>query len=142
MQHFHKCFTDYGKDSQALQNLPFPGGKVSYEKHKKRWISLTPFNRFLTNFHNNDRTVSDHLMHVTDDLENVCQGKNLKNYHFWGAIFLKKSQRQISLMVTGNQKIPRISYFGVMKANDHRLRFQQFFSVFPLFPGRVETKKC
>ena len=52
----------------AKLNLHFPGGKCAAWKNRKK------FNRFSSNFHQYDRTVSGHLMHLADDLENVDQG--------------------------------------------------------------------
>ena len=62
---------------------------------KKHWICLIPFNWFSSSFHQKI-ALSGHLILITDDLENIFQGKNLKKYIFEVKIFLKttvKSQR-------------------------------------------------
>ena len=52
------------------------------ENTEKRWKSPTPFNRFSSSFHQNDRTVSGHLILATDDLEKVGQGQHLQKCSF------------------------------------------------------------
>ena len=62
----------------AQLSLHFPGAECVTWKKQKRWISPTPFDRFSSSFHQNDRTVAGRLILVTYDLENVGQGQNLK----------------------------------------------------------------
>ena len=54
--------------------------------------------------------------------------------------FLRNSQRQISLIVIGNQKFQRRSEFGSIVANIHHLCFQKFCSVFHRFQAQWKTK--
>ena len=60
--------------------IPFPMGNVSPGNIQIHWIYITPFNRFASGFHQNDHTVSVHLVLVTDDLENVGQAQNLQKF--------------------------------------------------------------
>ena len=70
----------------AQLNLHFPGGKCAAWKNRQK------INRFSSNIHQYDRTVSGHLMHVTDDLENVAQGDTTTKIIILKArIFLKKN---------------------------------------------------
>ena len=79
--------------------------------------------------------MSVHLILVTDDLENVCQGQNLqKEFNFDTQMFLKNSQRRISLTVISSQK------YQMVAVNNHRRCFQQLFSVSYQFSGKVENK--
>ena len=46
-----------------LHSLHFPGGKcVTWENRKRHGIHPTPFNQFPSSFHQNDRTVTGHLI--------------------------------------------------------------------------------
>ena len=79
----------YRHEQRSPHNLDsiFRVENVSPGKAEKR-LSTTPFNRFSLSFHQNDRTVSGHLILVTDDLENVGQGQNLQNDHFFTLEYL------------------------------------------------------
>ena len=61
------------------------------EKEQNHLISLTPFNRFSSNFHQNDRTVLVHLILVRDDIENVGQSQHLQKCLFLKRKYFKKT---------------------------------------------------
>ena len=108
----------------------FPCGKcVTWKTEKKNiYDIIQPI--FIT-FYQNNSNVSGHQILITDDLENVGQCKNLQ----------KCSERQILLTTIGSQKFQRVSQFRMITAHNHR-RCLQKSCCFPLFPGRVENKKC
>ena len=112
---------------------------VSPRKLEKKWkISDTIQSIFVT-FSTKYRTVSGHLILVTDDLGNVGQGQKLEKNNCWHANISKKySQRCISLTVIGSQNSQRISEFGITTANNHR--FKKLCSVFHLFHVEWKTK--
>ena len=64
----------------AQFSLHFQMENVSPGKTKKM-LNIT--NQFSSSFHQNDHTVSGHLMFVTNDLENVGQGQNLQKCYFF-----------------------------------------------------------
>ena len=103
----------------AQYSINFPDEKcVAWKKKKKTLIIYDtiqliyiklPFNQFTLSFHQNNYSVSGHLILITDDLVNVSQGQNLKkNLVFDMEIFRKNSQCQISLSVLDSQKISKV----------------------------------
>ena len=94
------------------------------------------------------RTVADHLSITTRELENVCQGctklvqfctKCTKFSFLMHTYFLKNFAHQISLTVTGNQKLG-----GSQNSATSRLMTivfdYTFFLRFPPFQGRLKKK--
>ena len=74
VREFYKKFAARMEVAAHL-SLHFSGGKyVIWEKQRK---SFTPFNRFSSSFHQNDRNASGHLILETDDLEIIGRGQNL-----------------------------------------------------------------
>ena len=68
---------------------PFSCGKcVTWRNTHTKFTSPTPFNRFSSSVR---RTVADHLIRVTDNLENVGQGQNLRKSNFLRGSISKKS---------------------------------------------------
>ena len=121
----------------AQFNLHFQGGKC-VPWINRRWMSPTTFNRFSSSFHQNDRTLSGHLILVTDDLENVRQCKNLQTFLIWSTNISKKySQSQILLTVTGNQKFRR----DHISASSRTMTIVFKCASFPPFPDKVENKR-
>ena len=57
------------------------------DEHKKRWISPTPFNRFSSSFHQNDRTVAALPISVTEEITLKAKVTIYKN--FSARIFLE-----------------------------------------------------
>ena len=80
-----KAFEFYKKCASWMEvatqfSLHFPGEKCVTWKTEKRLLETIPLNSFSANLYQNDRNVSDHLILITNDLENVGQGKNLQKY--------------------------------------------------------------
>ena len=60
----------------AQLSLHFPGAKCHLEKQKKRHYISGTIQPISLSFHQNDRTVSDYLILVTDYLANEGQGQH------------------------------------------------------------------
>ena len=109
------------------------------KRRKKRWPSPTPFNRFSSDFNQNYHTLFGHLTLLTDNIENLGQGQNLQKGTFLKRkYFLANFQHQISLTVIGSHK--SASEFGSTTANDDRLCFPTFCSIFHIFQVELKTK--
>ena len=70
-----------------------PGEKCIVWKKQQKTLNISDMIQAISSsLRQNNHTVSGHLMHISDDLENVGRGKNLQNSHFWHAnISLKTS---------------------------------------------------
>ena len=97
------------RDMPNEQRLPhylvfiFQVENVSPEKkQRKRRISATPFNRFSSSLHQNDRTVCGHLFLETDEPENVGKCKNLQKFSFLKPEYFFKKKLPTSNLVGGN----------------------------------------
>ena len=95
----------------AQLSVHFPGGRCINWKNRKKCEYLR---RHSTDFHQVFTNVSDVLIHVIDDIENVGQGQQLRKCSFLTReYFLKNSQRQISLTVIGSQTFQRAFGIGI-----------------------------